>query len=80
MKDRVDVILNAAWRTCRDGFSSATFPHIHGMIFAYESLGLLTVVEAEGWRERLKRCPGHDDEGGRSWCAYCGQMPTPAGE
>lgn len=45
--------------------------------FAYDA-GLLTAEQRELWVRRLDSCPGHDDEGGRSWCAYCGTMPSGA--
>lgn len=37
--------------------------------------GLLSKDEQELWLRRFLSCPGHDDEGGRSWCAFCGNMP-----
>lgn len=36
--------------------------------------GLLTVEQEELWLLRLTTCPGHDDEGGRAWCAFCGEL------
>ena len=39
--------------------------------------GLLTLEAQELWELRFKHeCPGHDDEGGRVWCAYCGDLPN----
>lgn len=43
--------------------------------FAY-GLGLLSPAQYELWCRRITTCPGHDDEGGRDWCAYCGKMPV----
>ncbi len=37
-------------------------------------LGLLSDDDGELWLRRFTTCPGHDDEGGRSWCAFCGDM------
>lgn len=45
--------------------------------FAY-SCDLLTLEQRELWIRRITTCPGHDDEGGRAWCAYCGDMPREA--
>lgn len=38
--------------------------------------GALTDDERELWRRRMGECPGHDDEGGRVWCAFCGDLPV----
>lgn len=36
------------------------------------NLNILTKTEEELWIRRIDTCPGHNDEGGRDWCAYCG--------
>lgn len=45
------------------------------VIRGFHAVGLLTEEQRELWCLRTRTCPGHDDEGGRSWCAYCGDMP-----
>lgn len=46
---------------------------------AYRQVGLLGPEEAELWEMRIRhKCPGHLGEGGRVWCAYCGDIkPDP---
>ena len=66
--------LDSAWRSIRDGWKGQYIDRIHGALALLEHLGVLTSIEVEGWRARLDRCPGHDDEGGRDWCGYCGKM------
>lgn len=43
-----------------------------GVVRALAAVGLLTDEQAELWERRIATCPGHGDEGGRVWCAYCG--------
>lgn len=72
----VEQVLTDLWRDCRDDLRHR--PHVRVCIcFAYD-LGLLTPEQRELWMRRIEACPGHDDEGGRSWCAYCGDMPREA--
>ncbi len=66
------------WRDLRD--DARRKPHVAAVVnFAY-AVGLLTIEQRELWLRRLDACPGHDDEGGRAWCAYCGDMPHPEEE
>ena len=68
-----DEALREAWRECRD--DARHKPAVVAQInFAYD-VDLLTLEQHELWLRRLDTCPGHDDEGGRDWCAYCGNMP-----
>lgn len=45
-----------------------------GAINALHAVGLLPDVQAALWAKAIQFCPGHDNEGGRDWCAYCGEM------
>lgn len=66
--------LTAVWRALRNDAS------VHPMatavsiaLFACDA-GLIDRDGAELWIRRFQTCPGHDDEGGRAWCAYCGDL------
>lgn len=67
-------LLGDLWRGLRDDASQPNRVYIFGAITMAERLGALTAEQAELWRLRTTTCPGHDDEGGRSWCAFCGVM------
>jgi hypothetical protein len=76
----VDIVLREEWLALRNdyrGYDCAAAC----VRFAYH-LGLLSEERQELWMRRLLTCPGHDDEGGRSWCAYCGSLRAdePKGE
>lgn len=45
-----------------------------GALDAMLRLGLITQEQHGLWDLALKSCPGHRD-GGRVWCAYCGDLP-----
>jgi hypothetical protein len=62
--------LDGTWRELRNGAGPGRMAYMGGAVDAFRSLGLLNDEEQEAWIERRKRCPGHDDEGGRDWCAY----------
>lgn len=67
-------ILNRMWRCLRNDASDPQMARLYGAISALHQIGALTSDEAELWLRRIKECPGHDDEGGRVWCAYCGLL------
>lgn len=69
-----DEFLYMVWREMRNDRSNVAVQRAMGAIAALQVVGILTVIEAEAWTTRFSRCPGHDDEGGRSWCAYCGNL------
>lgn len=72
MNEAVDRELHELWRRIMD--TGEYRPLIYCTDFAWK-LGLLTDQERELWFLRAeKKCPGHDDGGGRSWCAYCGDV------
>ena len=73
--DRVTDVLTAWWRDFRDDSSRDAILMARGAVEMCRRLGLVTDLESEGWLARFARCPGHDDEGGRSWCAYGCPMP-----
>lgn len=53
----------------RNDFHGGEGPASAIVDFAKEA-GLLTPSQHELWTLRLQKCPGHEDEGGRDWCAY----------
>lgn len=60
------------WRECRN--DARHVPVVNAIVnFSYHA-GLLTSQQRELWQRRIVTCPGHDDEGGRAWCAYCGTL------
>lgn len=71
----LDTYLRNRWKTFRDGPPKTYEEKTKAIIAAFREVGLLTADMAELWTLRLEKCPGHDDEGGRAWCAYCGDMP-----
>ena len=63
------------WRDLRNDASPAQMGCADRVaLFAFEA-GLLTHEQMELWLRRFWTCPGHDDEGGRRWCAFCGVLP-----
>jgi hypothetical protein len=71
-----DETLTEMWRDLRNDARHA--PAVRVCInFAYDC-DYLTLEQRELWLRRIATCPGHDDEGGRSWCSYCGDMPKEA--
>jgi hypothetical protein len=71
-----DAFLDRAWRHLRNDAGAPALAPVHGAIAMAQELGALNAEQAELWCRRLETCPGHDDEGGRRWCAYCGDLPT----
>jgi hypothetical protein len=74
-----DAFLHEEWRELRNGAGEIEMVHFGGMIRALHAVGLLSDDQRELWGRRSHTCPGHDDEGGRDWCAYCGLMPRDPG-
>lgn len=73
--------LGRLWLEMRDGAGPEAQAHANGAIDMAHALGALNDEQRELWQRRVRTsCPGHDDEGGRDWCAYCGEMnrPTPS--
>jgi hypothetical protein len=62
--------LDETWRELRNGAGPARMAYMGGAIDMLKDLGILNAEEQEGWIARRSQCPGHDDEGGRDWCAY----------
>ncbi len=68
-------LLTERWRALRNGYAASSLSCIVAVVdFAFD-MGFLTADERELWHRRIQTCPGHDDEGGRVWCAYCGDLP-----
>lgn len=75
MADVFSDALHELWRNLRDGFAPHSLGYVLGFIDGLAVSGNLNAEQRELWKRRIETCPGHDDEGGRSWCAYCGNMP-----
>lgn len=63
------------WRDLRDDYSPNRVNRVLEALELAKAVGIVSDERAELWRLRLGTCPGHDDEGGRVWCAYCGNVP-----
>lgn len=72
-RERVDAVMKALHESLRDNGSTMAMDRAAGWIDALEAVGLLTRMEAVGWRATIEICPGH--EACRVWCAYCGDLP-----
>jgi len=71
--NRAEAHFHEVWRNCRDNGQTIRIAQTQ-VAFALE-VGILTQSQAELWALRLQMCPGHEDEGGRRWCSYCGTLP-----
>lgn len=72
-----DEYLTDVWRELRNDASPQKLEQAKSAAVALLAVGQLGVDQCELWVRRFKSCPGHEDEGGRSWCAYCGAMNEP---
>lgn len=75
LRDRAAEHMRERWLELRDDAGVGPMDAAKGAIVALAETGLLTVEQRELWERRILTCPGHDDEAGRRWCAYCGDMP-----
>lgn len=74
--DKAKLNLKEMWLKMRDDASPTSMANAKAVIlFAWHTF-LLNGDEMELWTLRVATCPGHEGEGGRVWCAYCGNMPT----
>jgi len=69
-----DEHLRELWRELRNDASPSKSDAVKAAVDALYAVGILSTEQCELWTRRLATCPGHDDEGGRSWCAFCGPM------
>ena len=74
MPAKPDEYLNSLWEAMRDDCSPSVLARAYGAVHAFEAVGILTIPEMEAWILRFSHCPGHGDEDGRAWCAYCGDL------
>ena len=70
--EMVSELLDGLWHSLRNDASAERMSYVQGAIDMAGELGALTDEQVELWNHRIAKCPGHDDEGGRDWCAYCG--------
>jgi hypothetical protein len=64
--------MQSLWEELRNGWHQKAVDQAEGAILAFVAAGLFNEAEADGWRARIQRCPGH--ECCRVWCAYCGEI------
>lgn len=69
--------LREMWLDLRDGCGTESMWAARSTIRFARKAGILAPDQEELWLRRIETCPGHDDEGGRDWCAYCGTMNRP---
>lgn len=72
---KFDAFMHERWRELCDGITPAVKSYIQGCIDSAMLCGAIDSTIAELWLLRIEKCPGHDDEGARAWCAYCGDLP-----
>jgi len=70
-----DEFMRSLWLEMRDGAGLDAQATAKGAIAMAVATGAFSADQGELWERRVQTsCPGHDDEGGRDWCAYCGEM------
>lgn len=79
LTDMTTDALREAWRGLRNGANATDVAFVRGMVEMGFVVGALSNEQVELWLRRIKECPGHNDEGWRDWCAYCGDMPAEEG-
>ncbi len=69
----VEELLEDVWHSLSTG--SMTRENAHGYVSGMHAVGAVSDAEYDGWQnDRFNRCPGHEGEGGRVWCFYCGDI------
>jgi hypothetical protein len=68
--------LRQQWRELQDGNIESCLQYVRGAIDALYEMNVLTSDESELWHRRILECPdkGREHLGGRTWCAYCGDL------
>ena len=75
MDDNIKQLLSDIHKENRNGLSLHRRYFITGYLTALFESNVISKDEIDLWRLRLMHeCPGHDDEGDRDWCAYCGNI------
>ena len=69
-----EAFLHREWRDLRNDAGPMATARVVGALDVLIAARLLTRRDHELWMLRIQTCPGHDDEGGRAWCAYCGDL------
>lgn len=75
-EETAEALLQGRWLRLRDNANDEAIRLAEEYLFAFWQLGLVDDIGVDGWKARFRRCPGHTGEGGRVWCAYCGEMPA----
>ena len=66
------------WRDLRNDARPTSVALVQACIVFAHHVDLLTLEQRELWLRRIATCPGNDNEGGRAWCAYCGETQKEA--
>lgn len=70
--------MRVLWLDCRDQ-GKPLIAAAKVVVDAFEKTDKFDRDRGELWERRLTTCPGHDDGGGRQWCAYCGDIKADSG-
>lgn len=76
-KSKINNYLQEMWLNMQDDCSQLAINKFKGALDLALSIGKITDNEFELWEYRIKNCPEPDHIGGRTWCAYCGEIHIP---
>lgn len=71
---RITRALDDLHKSLRDDASIGPMHSARVTLKTFEAAGVIDAQERRLRTLALQSCPGHDDEGGRTWCAYCGDL------
>jgi hypothetical protein len=74
-----DEILTRAHRSCMDD-ANWGMHYARGAADALMAAGLISLSHRHIFDLALKTCPEPSHDGGRVWCAYCGDVAQPDSE
>lgn len=60
------------WGEMVDDCGDVEISYIRGYLRAMVDTGVFNEDDVELWIQRASRCPGHENDPTRTWCAYCG--------
>lgn len=72
-KDKLNLFLNDLWLDMMDDYPKNR-ERLMGALLLAVDLGLISAMEQEMWAVAVNSCPDKDHIGGRTWCAYCGEV------
>lgn len=71
---KAEEVLLELWRELRDGCTVEREGEFIAVLHAFVKTEDITLKQALFYGRAIKACPGHEDKGGREWCAYCGNL------